>query len=178
MVHFSPLNIHIPSVQAYALRLECTNGMTSMINFGEFSGGGGGGHSHGDNGGNSRGNESGGDFWNWFRVSVKKAYGSLDKVVATWRKLVDEKIDPKDRAAIMAAMLKQAHLKGEVAEGIRAMALENPPENSWDILNYMTYASSHLLESPKEIVTTMNAAADYAAAETHQRICPVCKKAR
>jgi hypothetical protein len=177
LVRFSPLNIHIPAVQAYALRLDCTNGACSMINFAEFHGGGGG-HGHGDNGGNSRGNESGGDFWNWFRINVKKAYGSLDKVVATWRKLVDEKIDPKDRASIIAAMLKEARLKGEVADEIRAMAIEQPPENSWDIFNYITYASSHLLESPREIVAAMSAGADYAAAETHQRICPVCKKAR
>jgi hypothetical protein len=177
LVRFSPLNIHIPSVQAYALRLECTNGATSMIHFAEFSGGGhggGGGRGHGDNGGST----GDGDFWNWFRINVKKAYGSLDKVVATWRKLVDEKLDPKDRASIIAAMLRESHLKGDVAENIRAMAIERPPENSWDIFNYMTYASSHLLEAPKEIVTTMSAAADFAAAETHQRICPICKKAR
>ncbi len=177
LVRFSPLNIHIPSVQAYALRLECTNGATSMIHFGEFTGGGGG-HGHSDNGGNSRGGSGSDDFWNWFRLNVRKAYGSLDKVVAAWRKLVDERIDPKDRAALITAMLREAHLKGEVAEQIRAMAIERPPQNSWDIFNYMTYASSHLLEAPKEIVATMGAAADFAAADTHQRICPVCKRAR
>jgi hypothetical protein len=75
-------------------------------------------------------------------------------------------------------MLREAHLKGEVAEEIRAMAIERPPENSWDIFNYMTYASSHLLEAPKDILSAMGAAAGYAAEETHHRMCPVCKRAQ
>jgi hypothetical protein len=168
LVRFSPLNTRMPLVQAYALRLACTNGATSMVHFSEFGGG--------DSGGNSRG--SGDDFWSWFRLNLRKAYGSLDRVVANWRKLVEEKVDPKDRAALITAMLREAHLKGQVAEEIRAMAIERPPETSWDIFNYMTYASSHLLEAPKDILSAMGAAAGYAAEETHQRMCPVCKRAQ
>ena len=97
-------------------------------------------------------------------------------MVVNWRKLVQKKVDPKDRAVLITAMLREAHLKGQVAEKIRAMAHERPPENSWDIFNYMTYASSHLLEAPKDILSAMGAAAGYAAEETHQRMCPVCKR--
>ncbi|MDD5539470.1 MAG: hypothetical protein PHG61_02125 [Candidatus Marinimicrobia bacterium] len=163
LVRFSPVGIGVPRVQSYALRLDCTNGNCSDIHFAEFAGGGGG---------------EGDDIWHWFRQNIRKAYNSLDKVVAEWRRLASEHIDPKDRASILEAIIKESRLPPETAATVRAMALENPPRNNWEAYNLITYASSHLLETPKQILQAQDTAVKFAGAETHGRVCPVCRHSR
>lgn len=166
MLRFSPLNITKPAIKAYALRLTCTNGAARGGGWDEYAGSGkGGGGGEGD------------DIWQWFRRNIKRSYGSLDKVVAAWKKMVDEKIDPKDRAAMLEALIKESHLNQETADAIRAMALETPPVNNWELMNLITYASSHLLTVPKEVVRAQTAVSTFTDESQHMGICPVCHSA-
>ena len=169
-VTFSPIGTVDPMVQSYAMRLVCTNGMTDNTVLREFhfsgSGSSGGGTNEGDN------------VWQWFRRSVKDAYEALEPIVNRYRQMLDEQVQPSDRAGILTAMLRAAKITGKAAEAIRAMALETPPENSYDMMNLITYASSHLLESPVQARRAQIASASYANEETHRKVCPVCHASR
>ena len=164
MMAFSPIGTIEPIVQSFVVRLACTNGVTSNDVLRQFSFGGGGGE--------------GDDVWQWFRQSVREAYRSVDGIVRQWRRMVRENIKPADRAMILEGMLKDAHIGGDVAEAVRAMALENPPETSYDMFNLLTYASSHLIEEPRAIRQAQEAAINYVSSAEHARVCPVCHKQR
>ena len=160
-VSFSPIGTVDPIVQSYALRLVCTNGMTSNTVLREFHYGGGGG---GD----------GDDIWQWFRRSSREAYNSLHRIVERYRHMMDEAIPPDQRAMMLEAMLREAKISGEEANAIRAMAIENPPETSYDLMNLLTNATSHLLEDPRRVRRAQNTVASYTSETEHARVCPVC----
>jgi len=163
-VNFSPMGTIVPVVQSYAVVLACTNGMTSNRVLAEFTAGGGGA---GD----------GDSIWQFFRQSVRSAYGSFEQVVEGYRKLRAENIKPEDRAQLLETLLKEARIGGKVAEAVRSMAIERPPSNSWELQNLITYASSHLLEAaPRQ--RAQQVAADFADEERHARTCPLCRRSR
>lgn len=166
-VTFSPLGTVNPTVSSFALRLTCTNGAvhTEVLREYRYGGGGGGG----DEGGNS-----GGDIWNWFRTSAREAYNSLPNVVNRYRALLNEGIDPEQRASILEAMIREAKITGADADAIRALALERPPENSYDMMNLITYGTSHIFERPVQVRRAQLAIADFTNAEEHARVCPTC----
>ena len=110
--------------------------------------------------------------------SVRDAYGSLDGIVGRYRQMIDEHIDPEDRAMILQAMLREAAITGEDAEAVRALALQTPPENSYDMMNLITFATSHLIEIPHRVRRAQLAVASYAHETSHARICPVCHARR
>ena len=151
-VSFSPIGTVDPIVQSYALRLVCTNGMTNNTVLREFHYGGGGG---------------GGD-----------AYNSLHRVVERYHRMMDEEIPADQRALMLEAMLREAKISGEEANAIRAMAIENPPETSYDLMNLLTNATSHLLEDPRRVRRAQNAIASYTSETEHARVCPVCHARR
>jgi hypothetical protein len=165
-VDFSPMGVINPMVQSYAVVLNCTNGATSNIVLAEFGGGRPGGGGEGDS------------IWQFFRSSVRKAYGSFDNVVGEWRKLQRENIPPADRARILAALLKKAQIGGEIADAIMAMAVERPPRNAWDMHNLITYASSHLLTTPHQVERAQEIAATFANEASHAKECPLCHARR
>ncbi len=162
-VSFSSLGTVDPIVQSYALRLACTNGMTSNTILREFHyGGGGGGGNEGD------------DIWQWFRRSSRDAYNSLNRIIERYRRMMDEQIAPDQRASMLEAMLREAKISGDEANAIRALAIESPPETSYDLLNLLTNATSHLLEDPRRVRRAQNTVASYTSADEHARVCPVC----
>ena len=163
-VTFSPIGTVNPMVQSYVLRLACTNGMTSNSILREFSFGGGGGE--------------GDDIWQWFRRSVRSAYNALDGIVARYRQMMDEQVPSDQRAQLLEAMIRAAKISGKDAETVRAMAIDNPPENSYQMMNLITYASSHVIERPQRVRQAQLAVADYTHAQEHARICPVCHAQR
>lgn len=171
-ITFSPLGTVDPVVQGYALRMACMNGMTSNQVLREFKYGGGGG------GGNRGGGGEGDDIWQWFRKSTKDAYNSLGVIVARYKEMMAENVPPGDRAVMLEAMLTEAHITGEEANVIRAMALENPPRNTYDLMNLMTHATSHLIEEPHRVRTAQLAIAEFAGENTHAKVCPICKTGR
>lgn len=159
---FSPLGVFEPQVQSYCMRLACTNGATSntVIKQFQFTGGEGDG------------------IYQWMRQSVKEAYRGFSRIVGQYRKMVEENVPPADRAMMLEALLKQAGIKGENAEAVRALALENPPRTSYDMHNLITYASSHFLEAPDQIQRAMLTTAAFSSEHDHARVCPTCRRTR
>lgn len=162
LISFSPIGIINPMVQSYVMRLTCTNGLTSNDVLREFRFGGG----------------EGDDVWQWFRQSIRAAYNALESITNRYREMRNERIRPEDRAVVLEAMLKEAGITREAAEAVRNLALREPPQNTYDIINLVTWASSHLLESPRQVTRARQAAADFVDRTEHRRICPVCHRAR
>lgn len=165
LVMFSPIGTILPSVQSYVMRLACTNGAVSKSVLREFN------YEGGDGG-------EGDDVWHFFRQSVRDAYNSMGRIVNRWRQMIDENIEPADRAMILEAMIKEAGMAKEDAEVVRAMALHNPPNNTYDILNLLTYASSHLISDATRVRRAQVAAADFQTETEHSRTCPICQRRR
>jgi len=165
---FSPMGTVNPEIQAFVLRLVCTNGATDNAILSKFTwnDGGGGGGGEGDN------------IWQWFRRSSRDAYNALDRIVQRYRDMMGEEIPQGDRAARLEALLRQARISGVAANAVRSMAIENPPTNSYQMMNLITFASSHLLEQPKQIQRARQALVEYIAEDTHARVCPVCHATR
>jgi len=159
MVQFSPIGTIQPHVQAYALRLTCTNGMTHNEVIREFQLGG-----------------EGDDIWQWFRRSVREAYQAINPIIQRYRSMMDELISPEQRAQVLTAMLREAKISGDAADAVRAMAIENPPENRYQMMNLISYASSHLLERPDQVRRAQNTAADYAHEHANHLECPLCHR--
>jgi len=166
LLHFSPLGTIEPVVQSYGLRLVCTNGQMAeeiIQNYRRQRGGGGG---------------EGDEIWQWFRESVREAYGSLGQVVDRYRALERTSIPARDRAASLSGLLQQAGIRGAMAEAVRAYALEHPPRNEYELYNILTYASSHILDDPREIARAQRAGAQYTTESAHRLRCPTCRRSR
>lgn len=161
LVAFSPIGTIEPSVHSYVMRLVCTNGATTHDIVREFHFGGGG---DGDN------------IWQFFRQSVRDAYQSIDIVIGRWRNMIQDKIAPADRAMMLEALLKQSGIAGRDADAVRARALEEPPRNTYEMMNLITWASSHLLEGCQAIRHAQTVASDFAREVAHRRVCPVCHR--
>lgn len=162
-ITFSPMGTVDPMVQSYILRLACTNGMTSNTMMREF-------HFSGGDGGNAGGDT----IWQWLRRSVRDAYGSLDRIVGRYREMVDQHIAPENRALILEAMLREAGISGRDADAIRALAIQSPPENSYEMINLISYASSHIIENPHRIRQAQLTVANHTYDTEHHRTCPIC----
>jgi hypothetical protein len=154
---FSPINIVIPSVTSYVKRWFCLNGASSFEKLAEFKGGGDGG------------------FLPWFNSSVKKAYRGVDRILNQWRDMTLQTITPADRAGLLAALLKEARISGDVAQAIEEHALEEPPQTAYDLYNLITWGASHVLTDPIAILHARKAADGFSREKTHRRLCPVCR---
>jgi hypothetical protein len=158
LVSFSPINTIKPLVQSYVLRLACTNGATSKTVLAEFTGG----HGEGD------------DVWQWFRQSVRAAYQSLGTIINRYREMTKERIPPNQRAGMLEELLHQAGITGKEAEAVRAQAIQEPPRNTYELFNLVTWASSHIIRSPEKRQRAMIASATFASASEHVSVCPLC----
>ncbi len=159
MVTFSPINLVLPSVQSYVLRLVCTNGATSKTVLTQFTGGG-----------------EGDDIWQWFRQSVAAACQSVGNIVERYRGMIQERIPADQRAATLDELLRQAGITGKEAEAVRARAIQEPPRNAYDMMNLITWASSHVIRSPERIQRALNAGATFTSESQHATICPLCRR--
>jgi len=163
-VTFSPVGTVDPLVQSYVLRLACTNGVTDTTILREYQFGRGGGE--------------GDEVWQFFRNSVRDAYNSVGQITERYKQMLNERIRDSERVMMLEAMLREAKITGEDADAVRALALERPPQNTYDLMNLITYASSHVLERPQQIVRAQRAAADFAHTHEHARECPICHARR
>jgi len=163
LVTFSPINTIRPTVQSYVLRLACTNGMTANNVLKEFQFGGGG---------------EGDDIWQWFRQSLRDAYRSLNAIVNRYREMRNERIPADQRAAMLEAMLRDARITGEDADAIRARAIEEPPRNTYDLVNLLTWASSHVVREPARIRRIQTTVATFSSEAEHRQVCPICHRNR
>ncbi len=162
LVEFSPLGLTDPLVQAFAMRLVCTNGAVANDVLREFHFGG------------RRGGE-GDDVWQFFRKSAREAYRAIGRIVERYEQLRRDEVAPADRAMILAAVIKEAGLGQEARAAIEARALENPPQNAFDVYNLITWGSSHVEQDSRRVRRAQRAAANFSAAETHLRFCPTCR---
>jgi len=158
LVSFSPINTIAPTVESYVLRLVCTNGATSRTVLSNFTGGGG----------------EGDDVWQWFRQSVRAAYESLGEVVNRYQEMVRERIPADHRAAMLEELLRQAGITGKEAEAVRAQAIQESPHTSYDMVNLITWATSHIVQSPERRQRALGAAATFTSESEHARTCPLC----
>lgn len=162
LVQFSHLGVIQPNVSSYVTRLACTNGMVSMDVLREYSAGG----NEGDN------------IWQWFRRSMRDAVEALSGIVNHYREMRNESIAPADRASVIEALIAEARLNDDVAAAVRARALAEPPRNSYDAMNLMSFATTHDLREPVEVVRGQRAVANFASETAHHRICPACHRSR
>ena len=79
---------------------------------------------------------------------------------------------------ILEQLLKEARIGGEVADAVRTMAIQEPPRNTYEMFNLITWASSHLIKEPAQIDRARSVAANFTSAETHHTYCPVCHTQR
>ena len=158
MVQFSPLGITQPLIQSFAVRLVCTNGVTSTEVMQQFDFGGEG------------------NMWRWMTANIGKAYRAFPSMVQNWQRLAAEVVPEGHRASMVEGLLRQARIRGQDAEAVQALALDNPPETAWDVMNLVTYATSHILREPAHIVAAGDAAANYAGQERHADQCPICHR--
>lgn len=170
-VMFSPLGGVNPTVQSFVLRLACTNGATSNNVLREYSFGSGGGDAHG------RSDHRDG-LWSWFRKSLKEAYSSYNEIVDRYKEMVEDRIPDDQRAMMLENMIREAGLDDATAKAVRDRAIEQPPQNSYDMFNLLTWATSHLITEPKRIQRARRAVEVFQAAESHGLFCPVCRQGR
>jgi len=161
MVRFNVLGAGQAVVQSYCQRLACTNGAVSSDVVREF------GFGDGD-----------GNIWNWFKKSMRDGFGSLGNIVNRWRQMSEEHISPEDRNLVLESLLKRAGIRGADADVVRANALSRPPENAYDMMQLVTWASTHHLTNPRAIMRAQQAAAVFSDETEHQRVCPTCHKQR
>lgn len=162
LVTFSPIGTIAPFVQSYVQRLACTNGQVTNDILREFRPAGGGGE--------------GDDIWQWFRQSIQQSYGSLDRIITRYREMVNERIPANARAMMLEALLKDAKITGDDADAIRSLAIQDPPRNSYELLNLMTFASSHIIREPARIRRVQQISASFTSQREHAQLCPICHR--
>lgn len=163
-VQFSPIGITNPQVQAYALRLACTNGMTATTVLEQFAL-------------NQEEDQNPVEVRNWLRDVVAQAYASVPKASEQWAQLAEEPITAAERPLYLGALAREARLQGPGAAALWARATEEPPETAWDVLNLMTWLSSHALSDPQQIVRAQEVSADWVNQVLHRKHCPTCLRA-
>lgn len=162
-IKFSPIGEVQPTVQSFVCRLVCTNGMVSTDFLQEFSYIGG----EGDN------------IWQWFRQNVRTAYNGYTHLVDRYQEMANEKIKPADVPMLLAQLLKEAGIRSgsAIAEGIHAEIHANPPRNTWELIQPITFAYSHLMEDGAQIERAQNTIAKFTGQEgSHARTCPTCRR--
>lgn len=166
-VLFSPYGSTAPEVQSYVKQLLCLNGNTTddVLRRYEYTGAGGGG-----------GNNGGGGYWNWLKNSLKKAADSVEGIVTRWRGLKDEIIPPEERSHIIAGIIKDAKLSNEVADAIWAHVTDEPIETAYDAMGLITWAASHVMTDPRQILRARGFAEQFSRRTSRSRACPYCHR--
>lgn len=163
LTQWSPIGVTAPLVQAFDVRLVCTNGMTHTDVLQEFSFSGGNGE--GDN------------LWQFFRRASRQAYQAIGPITERYQELMAEEVPVEERAAIINALLKSMRATKEVTDAVNARAIAEPPLNSWDVLNLGTWATTHVMDEPAHIIRGQRALTEWTNEESHMRLCPVCNVA-
>jgi hypothetical protein len=155
---FSPVGFSLPQVQSFVVRLVCTNGMVGTEVLETYQA------------------EDMNNFGSWYSTSISDAYDSVGSLVHKWQLLAEEGISAKDRMLMLTALLRDAKMPAKAREAVHAQALENPPQTSYDVLQLMTWATSHVLENPRHIFRAQNVATRFVNEEAHIRLCPTCDR--
>jgi hypothetical protein len=119
-----------------------------------------------------------GNIWPWLRKAAKDSFKAVGTIAARYKELAGEAINPEDRAMVLAGLLREARVNTEVATAVQARALQDPPQNAFEMMNLLTWATSHAMRDPVEIVRSRHVAANFAGTDTHGRYCPTCRRQR
>jgi hypothetical protein len=88
--------------------------------------------------------------------------------------MIKDRIPAEQRALILEGLLRKAKIGGDLADTIRSRAIQQPPRNSYEMLNLITWASSHLLSEPAQVDRTRAIAAEFVSETAHHTYCPMC----
>ena len=161
MLKYNPLGITDPVVQAYGLRLICMNGAVSNTVFDTYS---------------LAGSPTADDIEEWLTSQVRVAYESLPDTIARYKTLSNDVIEPSDRALLIEGLVKRAGLRGSDVKALWAKATEEPPQTAYDIMNLMTWVTSHYMLDASSIARAQSAVAAFVEEEAHNKICPTCNR--
>ena len=159
MVQYNPVGLSHPRVQSYGLRLVCTNGATATDVLRSYA-------LTGDND----------DLGQWFQKSVRVSYDGLGDTVGRWRELQEDDISATDRPLILGSLAQRARLRGPVRDAFWARATEAPPENAYDMLNLLTWMSSHVITDPQQVARMQDVGAEFVDEQLHNKHCPTCHR--
>ena len=163
LLQFNPMGLTDPTIQTYGLRLACVNGMTSTKVIEQYALG-------------LDEDVTNEDVMTWMRNTSSDAYSAFPQVVKQWRTLLEEEILSEDRPLLLGGIVQDAGLRGDVASTLWAKATEEPPQTAYDILNLMTWLSSHVIEDPKKVIRLQQVSANFADEVFHNKSCPTCKR--
>ena len=163
ILQFNPMGLTDPTIQTYGLRLSCVNGMTSTKVIEQYALG-------------LDDDVTNEDVMTWIRNTSSDAYGAFPQVVKQWRTLLEEEIPSEDRPLLIGGIVQDAGLRGDLASALWAKATEEPPQTAYDVLNLMTWLSSHVIEDPKKVVRLQQVSANFADEVFHNKSCPTCKR--
>jgi hypothetical protein len=152
----------IPEVQSFSMVVFCSNGcaMEEVDESFRFSDGGG--------------SENPNGFWDWFRKNLHKAMDSIGLQTQHFRAMQEHKIAPKDRAGALEGIIRQAHLPDELSEAVRHHALGQPPENAWDLMNLITWGTTHGTDDYAVVRRGHKAMSAFAHNVAVHKVCPLC----
>ncbi len=158
VTRFSPLGLDAPEVQNFVVRLICINGMTSTEFFNKYTTG------------------PLADVIPWYQQSLIRAYAGMDGLIAKWDNLAEESLTTQERVLLLNGLLKAARVPHAETEIIHNEAMQNPPETSYEVLQLITWAASHVIEEPLAILRAQEAAASFVDSQQHVMWCPTCKR--
>ncbi len=160
-VIFSPIGIVQPAVQSFSRVVVCSNGMTMEEIEETFAF-------------NSGGRNNDGGFWDWLQANLRKAVDSIPVQTQHFREMAEHKIAAKDRASALDGMIREAHLPDEVAEAVRGHALAAPPESAWELMNLITWGTSHATNDYAVVRRAHRAMSHFAHNVSIHKRCPLC----
>lgn len=162
-VIFSPLGTVIPQVQSFCMVVFCSNGCAMEEVSESFSFADGGGSQNPDG------------FWEWFRKNLRKAADSIGIQTQHFREMQGHRINPNERPAALEGILQQAHLPDDMEKLVRARALAQPPENAWEMMNLITYATTHATDDYEVVRKSNKAMSTFAHNVAVHKVCPLCR---
>lgn len=149
------------AVQSYVQRLICTNGAITNDFMGEYS--------YREHGG-----DDGNDVIHWMRLKARAAYRAIDKVVERWIELTHQEVPAADRASVLEHWIQESRIPPDVADEIRAQAVNEPPANQYDMMNLITWGTSHTDMEPNKRRRSLQNLATLQLHTVSGRVCPRC----
>ena len=162
VVKFNPMGMIDPRVQTFAVRLACTNGMTSTDVLETFTLAG----------------ADVDDLDEWMRENIERSYLSVANAVDRWADLAVDAIVPEDRSLVLGSLIKRSRLKRAEEKALWARATEEQPETAYDMLNLMTWLSTHVLTDYHQVGRAQSASDAFVDEALHQKYCMTCNRDR
>lgn len=157
----SPTGVTLPTVKAYAMRLVCTNGMVSQVDWGQFKFEGNG------NGGNLS------EFWPWLRNSIRQALNQLGGEVERLKELRGTRIEGQ-ASGLLEGLYAQYRIPDVLRRTISARVIDERPATLYDLLNTVTQVASHDVEDGRVVHRLMSVGGAIQSAIAR---CPACHRA-